>query len=195
MQALELCVKGPLTFTPPSRLLCLEVMVPDLKMVSKSIQQMCLGMAGCFWQYSMTRSGALTSEATFQELCSLLKPFYLTRNQNLLRCQQLSNISSTSHSVSLSTMMGYGRACDFLPGIRSSEAADNFTTLNTGCNFLILQGNLRWQANDPTWYSILKGPSLQCDNFRDKHVVLISDASRYTWSPGLNTGARDLLQL
>jgi len=42
------CVRGPLTFTSPPRLLRLEAMVPGLKMVSKSVWQMCLGVAGCF---------------------------------------------------------------------------------------------------------------------------------------------------
>jgi len=48
-RALELWIRGPLTFTSPPRLLCLEAMVPGLKRVSKSVQQMCLGAAGCFW--------------------------------------------------------------------------------------------------------------------------------------------------
>jgi len=33
---------------PPLRLLYLEAMVLGLKMVSKSVQRMCLGVAGCF---------------------------------------------------------------------------------------------------------------------------------------------------
>ena len=41
-------IRGPLTFTLPPRLLHLEAMVPGLKRVSKSVQQMCLGAAGCF---------------------------------------------------------------------------------------------------------------------------------------------------
>ena len=135
-------VRGPLIFTPPPRLLCLEAMVPGLKRVSKSVRRMCLGAAGCFWSYSATRSGALTSEATSQELCSLLKPFYLIRNWNLLRCQQLSNTSFTFHSSSPSTTIGGGGAHGFLPGIGSSGAADNLTTLNTGCNCLNPWGNL-----------------------------------------------------
>jgi len=48
VQAPESCVRGPLTFTPPPRLLHLEAIVPDLKRVSKSIWQMCLRAAGCF---------------------------------------------------------------------------------------------------------------------------------------------------
>ena len=191
----ELYVKGSLIFTPPPRLLYLEAMVPDLKRALKSVQQMCLGAAGCFQQYSTTRSGTLTLEVTSQELYSLLKSFHLIRNWNLLWCQQLSNISSTSHSGSPLTTIGGGGACSFLPGIGSSRVADNFTTLNTRCNCLILWGNLRQQANGPTWHLILKGLSLQCDNFGDRCVVLIYDVSRYTQSPGLNTRARDLLQL
>ena len=119
---------------------------------------------------------------------------YMT-NWNLLWCQRLSNISSTSHFASLSMTMGGGRACGFFPSIGSSGMADNFTTLNTRCNCLILWGNLRQQANGPTWHSISNGSSLRCDNFRDRCVVLISDVSRYIWSPGLNMGARDLLRL
>jgi len=34
----ESCVRGPLTFTPPPRLLCLEAMVPGLKMALKSVR-------------------------------------------------------------------------------------------------------------------------------------------------------------
>ena len=34
----ESCVRGPLTFTPPPRLLRLEAIVLDLKRVSKSVQ-------------------------------------------------------------------------------------------------------------------------------------------------------------
>ena len=79
----------------------------------------------------------LRDEVLSHELCSLLKPFHLTRNWNLLWCQRLFNISSTSHSSSPSITMGGGRACGFLPRIGSSRAADNFTTLNTGCNCLI----------------------------------------------------------
>jgi len=47
-QVPELCVRGPLTFTPPPRLLRLEAIVLDLKRVSKSVWQMCLGAAGYF---------------------------------------------------------------------------------------------------------------------------------------------------
>ena len=86
----------------------------------------------------------LDIRATSQELCSLLKLFHLIRNWNLLRCQRLSNISSTSHSGSLLTTIGSGRACGFLPDIRSFRVADNLTTLNTGCNCLNLWGNLSW---------------------------------------------------
>ena len=46
--ALELCVRGPLTFTPPPRLLRLKAMVPGLKMALKSIWQIYLGVAGYF---------------------------------------------------------------------------------------------------------------------------------------------------
>ena len=156
---------------------------------------MCLGAAGCFWQYSTTRSGALTLEAIPQELCSLLKPFHLTRNWNLFQCQKLFKISSTFYSSFLSIIIGGGGACSFLSGIGSSGAANNFMILNTRCNCLILWGNLRQQANSPTWHSISKGPSLQYDNFRDGRVVLMSDMSKYTRSPGLNTGAGVLFQL
>jgi len=46
--ASELCMRGPLIFTPPPRLLRLKAMVPGLKIVLKSVQQMCLGVAECF---------------------------------------------------------------------------------------------------------------------------------------------------
>ena len=46
--ALELRVRGPLTFIPLPRLLHLKATVLDLKRVSKSVWQMCLGAAGCF---------------------------------------------------------------------------------------------------------------------------------------------------
>jgi len=141
-QAPELRIRGPLTFTPPPRLLHLKAIVLDLKRILKSVRWMCLGVAGCFQQYSATRSGALTSEATSQELCSLLKPFHLIRNWNLLRCQQLFNTSSISHSGSPSTTIGSGRAHGFLSGIGSSGATDNLTTLNTRCNCLNPWGNL-----------------------------------------------------
>ena len=49
------------------------------------------------------------------------------------------------------------------------------------------------QVDGPTWLSISKGPSQRCDNFGDRHVVLMSDASKYTQSPGLYTGAGVLL--
>ena len=42
------CVRGPLTFTSPLRLLHFEAMVSGLKMASKSVWWMCLGAAGCF---------------------------------------------------------------------------------------------------------------------------------------------------
>jgi len=48
IQAPESCVRGPLTFTLPSRLLHLEAIVLDLKRVLKSIQRICLRVAGCF---------------------------------------------------------------------------------------------------------------------------------------------------
>ena len=47
-QALESRIRGPLTFTPPPRLLHLEAIVLGLKRVSKSVRQMCFGVAGCF---------------------------------------------------------------------------------------------------------------------------------------------------
>ena len=47
-RAPESWIRGPLTFTPPPRLLRLKAMVPGLKRVLKSVQQMCLGAAGCF---------------------------------------------------------------------------------------------------------------------------------------------------
>jgi len=47
-RALGSQVRGPLIFTPPPRLLRLEAMVLGLKRVSKSVQRMCLGVAGCF---------------------------------------------------------------------------------------------------------------------------------------------------
>jgi len=40
--------EGSLTFTPLSRLLCLEAIVPDLKRALKSVRWMCLRVAGCF---------------------------------------------------------------------------------------------------------------------------------------------------
>jgi len=46
--ALGSYVGGPLIFTPPPRLLHLEAMVLGLKMASKSVWQMCLGVSGCF---------------------------------------------------------------------------------------------------------------------------------------------------
>ena len=49
---------------------------------------------------------------------------------------------STNSSGSPSTTIGGGGACGFLPGIGSSGAADNLTTLNTGCNCLNPWGNL-----------------------------------------------------
>jgi len=48
-RAPEWHVRGPLTFTPPPRLLRLEAMVPDLKRMLKSVRQMCLGATGCLW--------------------------------------------------------------------------------------------------------------------------------------------------
>ena len=48
-RALESRIRGPLTFTPPPRLLRLEAMVLDLKRVLKSVRRMCLGAAGCLW--------------------------------------------------------------------------------------------------------------------------------------------------
>ena len=45
--ALGSYVGGPLIFTPPPRLLHLEAMVLGLKMASKSVWQMCLGVARC----------------------------------------------------------------------------------------------------------------------------------------------------
>jgi len=47
-RASEWWIRGPLTFTPPPRLLRLEAIVLNLKRVSKSTRQMCLGAARCF---------------------------------------------------------------------------------------------------------------------------------------------------
>ena len=41
-------MRDPLTFTPSLRLLCLEAIVLGLKMASKLVWQIWLGVAGCF---------------------------------------------------------------------------------------------------------------------------------------------------
>ena len=137
------CWQGPLTFTSFLRLLYLKVIVLERKIMLKSACQICLGAAGCLQQNSTTRSSAKTLETAFQELCSLPNPFYFTRNQNLLLCQQLSKISSTSYSFSLSMTTDGSRGLGLLLGIGLSGVADSFTTLNMGWSFFIVCGSLR----------------------------------------------------
>ena len=77
-------------------------------MLSNSVYQMCLGAPGCLRWNSAVSSGTETLEADSQELGSQLYPFHLMRYWNLLRCQWLSSISSTSHFASPSMTMGGG---------------------------------------------------------------------------------------
>ena len=121
----------PLTFTPSSRLLRLRAIDSEWKMLLNSVCRTCLGAPGCLRWNSAVSSGAETSEVDSQELCSRPYPFHLIRYWNLLRCQQLSSISSTSHSASPSTTMGGGWSSILHPVIRSSGARVSFTTLNT----------------------------------------------------------------
>ena len=132
-----------LIFISLSRLLYLEAMVLERKIMLKFTCWIYLGAMGYLQQNSTMRSSTEMSKAAFQELYSLLNPFYFTRNWNLLLCQQLSKISSTSHSSSLSMTTGNGRGLGFLPRIGSSGVADSFTTLNTGQSFFIACGSLR----------------------------------------------------
>jgi len=80
---------------------------------------------------SAVSSGVETLEADSQELCSQPYPFYLIRYWNLLQCQQLLSISSTSHSASLSMTIGGGWSSILRPVIGSSGARVSFTMLNT----------------------------------------------------------------
>ena len=89
----------PLTFTLPSRLLCLGAMDSEWKILSNFAHRTCLGVLGCLQWNSTMSSGVETLEADSQELCSQPYPFYLMRYWNLLRCQWLSSISSTPHSA------------------------------------------------------------------------------------------------
>jgi len=127
----------PLTFTPPSRLLCLGAMDSEWKMLLNSARQTCLGALGCLRWNSAVSSGAETSEADSQKLCSRPYPFYLIRYWNLLQCQWLLSISSTSHSASPSMTMGGGWSSILHPVIRSSGAGVSFTMLNTGWSCFI----------------------------------------------------------
>ena len=124
--------RRPLTFTLPSRLLHLGAMDFGRKILSNSVHQICLGALGCLRWNSAMRAGAETLEVDSQELCSWLYPFHLMRYWNLLRCQRLSSISSTSYSASPSMTMGSGWSSVFHSGIGSSGAGVSFTTLNTG---------------------------------------------------------------
>ena len=135
--------QGSLTLIPLSRLLYLEAMVLERKITLKSTCQMYLGAIGCLQQNFAIRSSAEISKTTFQELYSLLNSFYFTRNWNLLLYQQLSKISSTSHSFSPLMTIGSGRGLGFLLEIRLSRAADNFTILNMEQSFFIVCDNLR----------------------------------------------------
>ena len=148
--ALECCqaIQGwkwrcPLTFTPPSRLLCLGAMDSEWKMLSNSIRWTCLGAPECLQWNSAVSSGAETLEADSQELCSWPYPFYLMRYWNLLWCQWLSSISSTSHSASPLTTMGGGWFSVLRLVIRSFRAGVSFTTLNTGWSCFIQCGSLK----------------------------------------------------
>ena len=158
-------------------------------MLQNSMCWMCLGAPGCLRWNSAVSSRAETSEADSQELCLRPYPFYLMRYWNLLRCQRLSSISSTSHSGSLSMTMGGGWSSVFRPVIGSSRAGVSFTTLNTGQSCFIRCGSLKQQAMGPIRLSTTKGPSRRCESFYEGHIVWMSDASRKTLSPGLNTGA------
>jgi len=120
-----------------------EQWTPDEKILSNSMHRMCLGAPGCLRWNSAMSAGAETLEADSQELCSWLYPFHLMRYWNLLWCQRLSSIFSTSYSASLSMTMGSGWSSIFCPGIGSSGARVSFTTLNTGWSCFILCGSFR----------------------------------------------------
>jgi len=120
-----------------------EQWTPDEKILSNSVRRMCLGALGCLQWNSAVSAGAETSEVDSQELCSRPYPFHLMRYWNLLRCQRLLSISSTSHSTSPSMTMGGGWSSIFRPGIGLSRAGVSFITLNTGWSCFILCGSFR----------------------------------------------------
>ena len=152
------CWQSPLILTPLSRLLRLKAIVLERKITLKSTCWIYLGAIGYLQQNSAMRSGAEILETPSQKLYSLLNSFYFTRNQNLLLCQWLSKMSSTSHSSSLLIMTGNGRGLGFLLEIRLSGVANSFTILNMEQSFFIMCSSLRQQTRGPTCYFTTKGP-------------------------------------
>jgi len=112
----------------------------EWKMLLNSARRTCLGAPGCLRWNSAVSSGAKTSEADSQELCSRPYPFHLMRYWNRLQYQRLSSISSTSHSASPSMTMGGGWSSILRPVIGLSGAGVSFTTLNTGWSCFIRYG-------------------------------------------------------
>ena len=86
------------------RLLWLEAMVGGLKVASKFMWQICLGVPRYLRWNSATQSRAETSEASFQELFSKLSSFHLIKYCSCFWCYQLFNIFSTFHSSLLFTI-------------------------------------------------------------------------------------------
>ena len=163
-------------------------------MLSNSVHQICLRAPGCLRWNSAVSSGTETSEVDSQELCSRLYPFHLMRYWNLLQCQRLSSISSTSHFASPSMTIGSGWSSVLCPVIRLSGARVSFTMLNTGWSCFIRYGSFRRQAIGLILRSTTKGLSPQCKSFCEEYIVRISNVSRKTLSSGLNTRAGVLHQ-
>src|SRR6202789_312357 len=147
------------------------------------------GAFGCVLWKSSISCGASRSRSGIHEFSSRPYPFHLTKYSSLLPFILLSITSSISYLRSPPTISGGGGGHGRRPTIGSGGAGMSLTTWKTGWSRDIDGGSFRRYACEPTGRTTGKGPKYRCANFFEGRVVLMSDASRKTFSPIANVGA------
>src|SRR6202789_408483 len=133
--------------------------------------------------------GASRSRSGIHEFSSRPYPFHLTKYSSLLPFILLSITLSISYLRSPPTISGGGGGRGRRPMIGSGGAGMSLTTWKTGWSCDIDGGSFRRYACEPTGRTTGKGPKYRCANFFEGRVMLMSDASRKTFSPTVNVGA------
>ena len=103
-------------------------------------------VSGCSWVFPMKFHDKVWGMNIFPRFPGIMLDSvssHLTRYCNFQLITLLSKISSTTHSSSQSMISGRGGGSGCCPGIGSSGAGDNLTTLKTGCSQLMEGGSWR----------------------------------------------------
>src|SRR6202789_2214232 len=147
------------------------------------------GAFGCVLWKSSISCGASRSHSKIHEFSSRPYPFHLTKYNSLLPFILLSITSSISYLCSPPMISGGGGGRRCRPVIGSGGAGISLTTWKTGCSHDIDGGSLRRYTCEPMGRTMGKGPRYRCANFLEGLVVLMSEASKKTFSPTANVGA------